>query len=150
MTTKPEFVYVTWIQAPIERVWDALKDAELTKQYWGVHRNVSDWQVGSEWKHVDYDDETKVAVQGKVLVHEPPHTLSFTWQSRSHGEASSATRVTFTLVEAFGATKLTLIHEGLADTRKGPVVEGWSAILSSLKTLLETGKPMPATTRRWG
>jgi uncharacterized protein YndB with AHSA1/START domain len=149
MTTKPEFVYMIWIQSPVQRVWDALKDAELTKQYWGVHKNVSDWKVGSEWKHVDYDDETKVAVRGKILAHEPPHKLVFTWQS-THGESEAVTQVTFTLEEKFGATKLTLIHEGLADVRQGTVVEGWTAILSSLKSLLETGKPLVATTRRWG
>jgi uncharacterized protein YndB with AHSA1/START domain len=150
MTMKPDFVYVTWIHAPVQRVWDALKDAELTKQYWGVHKNVSDWKVGSEWKHVDYDDDSKVAVRGRVLVHEPPHKLSFTWESSAKEADSPTTTVTFTLEDAFGATKLTLLHEGLPDVRKGAVVEGWPAILSSLKTLLETGAPMPGTTRRWG
>jgi uncharacterized protein YndB with AHSA1/START domain len=149
-TTKPEFVYVVWIQASAQRVWDALKDAELTKQYWGVHKNVSAWSVGAEWRHVDYDDETNVAVRGKVLVHEPPHKLSFTWHSAAHDREAPESVVTFELKEAYGSTKLTLTHEGLADARKGPVVEGWSAILCSLKTLLETGKPMPGTTRRWG
>lgn len=146
-TTKPEFVYVIWIQAPAQQVWDALKNAELTKQYWGVHKNVSDWKVGSQWKHVDYDDESKVAVTGEILVHEPPRKLVFTWISRRSDP--SPTVVTFQLDEQFGSTKLTLTHAGLADTR-GPVVEGWSAILSSLKSLLETGKPLPGTTRRWG
>jgi uncharacterized protein YndB with AHSA1/START domain len=138
-----------WIQAPVQRVWDALKDAELTKQYWGVHKNVSDWKVGSEWKHVDYDDESKVAVRGKILAHDPPNKLVFTWQSE-HEKPEAVTQVTFTLEEKFGATKLTLIHEGLADVRQGMVVEGWTAILSSLKSLLETGKPLVSTTRRWG
>lgn len=147
MTSKPDFVYVIWIQAPAQRVWDALKDAELTKQYWGVHKNVSDWKVGSEWKHVDYDDETKVAVSGKILVHEPPKKLVFTWTSARLGAVP--TTVTFELAEQFGSTKLTLVHEGLTEASR-QVVEGWSAILSSLKTLLETGTPMPGTTRRWG
>ena len=144
---KPMFVYAIWIQAPVQQVWNALKDAELTKQYWGVHKNVSDWQVGSEWKHVDYDDESKIAVSGRILVHEPPKKLSFTWVSPRMGP--SPTVVTFELDEQFGSTRLTLTHEGLPSTR-GPVVEGWSAILSSLKSLLGTGKPLPGTTRRWG
>ena len=144
---KPDFVYVIWIQASAKQVWDALKNAELTKQYWGVHKNVSDWQVGSEWRHVDYDDEGKVAVTGKILVHEPPKKLTFTWISPHMGNVPTV--VTFQLDEQFGSTKLTLTHEGLPSTT-GPVVEGWPAILSSLKSLLETGKPLPATTRRWG
>jgi uncharacterized protein YndB with AHSA1/START domain len=146
-TAKPDFVYVIWIQASAQRVWDALKDAELTKQYWGVHKNVSDWKVGSTWRHVDYDDETKVAVSGEILVHEPPKKLVFTWES-THVPGAPST-VTFQLDEQFGATKLTLIHDGLRDGAN-MVVEGWPAILSSLKSLLETGQPMPGTTRRWG
>lgn len=143
----PAFVYVIWIQAPAQRVWDALKDAELTRQYWGVHKNISDWKVGSEWRHVDADDESKVAVRGKVLEHDPPRRLVFTWQSAHMGEVH--TKVTFEIVEQFGATKLTLMHEDLPESAR-MVRDGWVAILSSLKTLLETGKPMPGTARRWG
>ena len=103
--------------------------------------------MGSEWKHVDYDDETKVAVSGKILKHNPPKELSFTWVSAHMGGAETV--VTFALEEQFGSTKLTLTHEGLPH-EASMVVEGWRAILSSLKTLLETGAPMPATARRWG
>ncbi|MEZ4399199.1 MAG: SRPBCC domain-containing protein [Kofleriaceae bacterium] len=143
----PTFVYVIWIQAPAQRVWDALKDAELTRQYWGVHKNLSDWEVGSAWRHVDYDDESKVAVHGTVLVHQPPHKLVFTWVSAHLGAVE--TTVTFELTERFGATRLMLTHQGLP-AGAAMVTEGWTAILSSLKSLLETGAPMPGTTRRWG
>lgn len=147
MSNKPDFVHVVWIQAPRQKVWDALFDAELTRQYWGVHKNVSSWEVGAKWQHVDADDESKVAVAGEVLAYDAPQKLSFTWSS-AHDPDATPTVVTFTLAEMFGATKLTLTHSGLAELT-GPVVEGWPAILSSLKTLLETGHPMPATSRRW-
>ena len=48
--TKPQFVYVTYIMTTPEKVWNALTDAELTRQYW-IHSNVSDWKVGSRWSH---------------------------------------------------------------------------------------------------
>ena len=46
--SKASFVYVTYIRSTPPKVWQALTDSELTKQYWG-HRNVSDWSVGSAW-----------------------------------------------------------------------------------------------------
>ena len=48
---KPEFVYVTYIATTPEKLWQALLDGEITRQYWG-YRNVSDnWKVGSTWRH---------------------------------------------------------------------------------------------------
>ena len=47
----PEFVYTVYIAAPVERVWNALVDGDLTRQYWG-HENRSDWKPGSRWEHV--------------------------------------------------------------------------------------------------
>ncbi|HEY9525065.1 MAG TPA: SRPBCC domain-containing protein, partial [Thermopolyspora sp.] len=45
-----KFVYVIYIEATPERVWQALTDVELTAQYWG-HNNVSEWTAGSRWEH---------------------------------------------------------------------------------------------------
>ena len=47
----PEFVYTVYIAAPVERVWNALVDGDVTRKYWG-HENRSDWQPGSRWEHV--------------------------------------------------------------------------------------------------
>ena len=49
-TSVPTYVYVTYIRASAEQVWQALTDADLTARYWG-HANVSDWQPGSTWEH---------------------------------------------------------------------------------------------------
>ncbi len=46
------YVYVTYINASIEAVWEALTDPDQTSAYWG-HRNESDWQVGSTWAGAD-------------------------------------------------------------------------------------------------
>ncbi len=53
---KPSFVYVTYINSTKEKVWNALVDSDITRRYWVNHRNESDWQVGSPWRHVDNDD----------------------------------------------------------------------------------------------
>ena len=143
--SKPEFVYVTYIQTTPEKVWDALFDKELTKLYWGVHKNVSDWKPGSTWESRDYETE-QVKVSGKVIEIDAPKRLVLTWSHQ--GEAPS--KVTF-LVEPFaGAVKLTVLHEELSENGLRQISQGWPAVLSSLKSLLETGKPLAMTTQRWG
>lgn len=149
--TKPEFVYVTYISTTAEKVYAALLDGEMTKLFWGRSRNVSDWKPGSQWSNQDYDDASKVDVTGEVIEADPPRKLVLTWKSqRMHDEKPS--RVTFQIEPAFGAVKLTVTHDEFEPDSKlfQAASMGWSAILSSLKTLLETGQPLPMTTRRWG
>ncbi|UXU88459.1 SRPBCC family protein [Burkholderia sp. S-53] len=146
----PAFVYVIFIAATPERVFDALTNAELTKDYWVRHRNASpDWRPGSRWEHQDYDDPSRVDIVGEVVENDPPHRLVVTWRTPSgEGEAS---RVTY-LVEPFeDVVKLTVTHDGLvpgSEMDRG-IRGGWPVVLSSLKTLLETGHALPFTTKRW-
>jgi uncharacterized protein YndB with AHSA1/START domain len=150
--TKPQFVYVTYISTTLEKVWNALIGGEMTKQYWGRHRNVSDWKVGSSWSHQDYDDASAVDVEGKVIEADPPQRLVITWQSTDAAlRSEKPSRVTFQIEPFAGAVRLTVTHEELEPGSKmlQGITAGWPAILSSLKTLLETGQPMPMTTRRW-
>jgi Activator of Hsp90 ATPase homolog 1-like protein len=72
---KPSFVYVICIPTTPEKLWNALMDAEMTKQYWGLAKNVSDWKVGSTWQHQDYDEPSMVKVVGKVIESVPLRRL---------------------------------------------------------------------------
>jgi uncharacterized protein YndB with AHSA1/START domain len=148
--TKAEIVYVTIIDSTPEKVYAALLDGELTKLYWGRHRNVSDWKPGSGWSHVDYDDATRVDVEGQVVEADPPKRLVLTWQSAHPAfREEGASRVTFEVTPFFGAVRLTVTHAELGPKALEGVKIGWPVILSSLKTLLETGKPLAMTTRRF-
>ncbi|AIO49160.1 SRPBCC family protein [Burkholderia cenocepacia] len=146
----PAFVYVTFIAATPERVFDALTNAELTKDYWVRHRNASsDWRPGSRWEHQDYDDPSRVDIVGEVVENDPPRRLVVTWRTPS-GEGEES-RVTY-LVEPYeGVVKLTVTHDGLvpgSEMDRG-IRGGWPVVLSSLKTLLETGQALPFTMARW-
>lgn len=146
----PAFVYVTFIAATPERVFDALTNAELTKDYWVWHRNASsDWRPGSRWEHQDYDDPSRVDIVGEVVENDPPRRLVVTWRTPS-GEGEES-RVTY-LVEPYeGVVKLTVTHDGLvpgSEMDRG-IRGGWPVVLSSLKTLLETGQALPFTMARW-
>ncbi|MGA8314871.1 MAG: SRPBCC family protein [Bradyrhizobium sp.] len=148
--SKPDYIYVVYIQAPCEKVWDALIDPEMNKEYWGRHCNVSDWKVGSRWQHADYDDRTQVRIAGTVIESNRPHRLVLSWARPEHlDDPDQVSKVTFTIEQQFGSSKLTVIHSDLDDEMLRGVSGGWPPILSSLKTLLETGASMPMTRQRW-
>ncbi|MEV0131094.1 metalloregulator ArsR/SmtB family transcription factor [Dactylosporangium sp. NPDC050688] len=131
----PTYVYVTYIKATAEQVWHALTDADLTAAYWG-HANVSDWQVGSTWEHRRADGSGIVDETGTVLEVDPPRRLVFTFG----GEAT----VTFTVESDQDIVRLTVTHERLATQEDLDAISlGWPAVLANLKSLLETGSPLP-------
>jgi uncharacterized protein YndB with AHSA1/START domain/DNA-binding transcriptional ArsR family regulator len=143
MSDRPTFVYVTYIESTPEKVWRALTDADLTGEYWG-HRNVSDWQVGSRWEHQRTDGSGIADVAGEVLVSDPPRRLVTTWDG-----ADEPSQVTFDIERYEDIVRLTVTHENLANAREyEDAASGWSAVLSNLKTMLETGHALPQAP--WG
>ena len=137
---KPEFIYVSYIETTPEKLWEALTSSEFTKRYWWGTSVVSDWKVGSPFALV-MDGQT--ADVGKILEADRPRRLSYTFQHILNEAAKEErpSRVTFVLEPNGKLVKLTLTHE---DFPEGSVVvdgisKGWPAILSSLKSLLETG-----------
>ncbi|MBR1126019.1 SRPBCC family protein [Bradyrhizobium lablabi] len=144
--SKPEFVYVIYIHATPEKIWQALINPEMTKEFWGRHRNASDWKPGSPWQHQNYDDANDVSVTGTVVESHPPRRLVLTWASSNSSDVS---RVAFDIDEFMGSTKLTVTHSELSIEAMRGISAGWPAVLSSLKTLLETGASLPMTRQHW-
>lgn len=144
MTDKPTFVYVTYIRSTPEKVWDALTDADLTASYWG-HSNVSDWRRGSRWEHVRTDGSGIADVVGTVVESDPPTRLVTTWvDPQKEGQEDTYSRVTFDITPHEDIVRLTVTHEDLWDEGAlSDVSGGWPAVLSNLKSLLETGSPLP-------
>jgi uncharacterized protein YndB with AHSA1/START domain len=139
----PSSVYVTYIESTPEEVWHALTDADVTAEYWG-HRNVSDWKVGSRWEHQRTDGTRVADVVGTVVESVPPTRLVFTWAGPDDDRPGGPGRVTFD-IEPFGEiVRLTATHENLTgDDERDAVASGWAAVLSNLKSLIETGHVLP-------
>lgn len=136
-------MYVTYIESTPERVWHALTDADLTGEYWG-HSSVSDWQVGSSWEHQRTDGTRTADVVGTVVEGSAPTRLVSTWASPGEERADGPSRVTFD-IEPYGEiVRLTVTHENLADeAERDAAAAGWAAVVSNLKSLIETGHILP-------
>ena len=135
------FVYVTYIASTPEKVFAAITQPEMARQYWG-HENISDWTVGADWQHVRDNDARPVEIVGKVLEVSAPHRLVISWAGASQADnPDSYSRVTFEVEPHENGVRLTVSHDELevGSTMAAGVTKGWPWVLSSLKSYLETG-----------
>ena len=155
----PAFVYHTYIHTTPERLWQALTEPAFTRSYWRTTTLDSDWQVGSTmtWSRNDVTIADPAQI---VLEAEPYRRLSYSWHTYTTDLAESVglsddfvtkaareprSKVTFDIEPVGQLVKLTVVHDGFLP---GSIVlesisHGWPAILSDLKTLLETGEVAP-------
>lgn len=161
------FGYTTYIHSPAERVWQALTDSADTKRYWrhktaGPKTFRSEWTKGSTWELVHEEVGLVVSDPEQVILEsDPPRSLAFTWHtftpewtakvgmdhaSAKVWRAEPRSKVRYGIENAGqGVVKLTVVHDGFepgSAVLEG-ISAGWPAVFSSLKTLLETGSPLP-------
>ncbi len=138
---KSTFVYVTYIRTTPEKLWSALTDAEVMKQYWfGMHAE-SQWTAGSPWKLVS--EKGEIFDTGEIIEAEPPRRLVIRWQNQFRPElkAEGHSRCTMEIEQSGTAVKLSITHTIEREPSKliEAVSGGWPKVLSNLKSLLESG-----------
>ena len=158
-TDSNAFVYTTYIRTTPEKLWQGLTDPAFTRRYWGLEF-ATDWAAGSSMVWREQGTETADPEQ-VVLESEPCRRLSYTWHTftpewaKANGiddatlaklAAERRSKVTFEIEDlGGGSVKLTVVHDGFepGSTVREMIQHGWPALLSSLKTLLETGETLP-------
>jgi uncharacterized protein YndB with AHSA1/START domain/DNA-binding transcriptional ArsR family regulator len=158
MSSKPEFVYTTYIKTTPEQLWRALTEPVFTRRYWNTAFK-TEWTTGSA---MTWDNHgVMITDPGQVVLESDPYRrLSYTWHTMTpelaerfgwDGEflgklaAEPRSKVTFDIEPAGNLVKLTVVHDGFeaGSAVAGMVSGGWPQVMSSLKTLLETGEPLP-------
>jgi uncharacterized protein YndB with AHSA1/START domain/DNA-binding transcriptional ArsR family regulator len=156
----PQFVYTTYIKTTPERLWQALTDPAFTSRWWQTTFE-TDWQPGSA---MTWDNNgVIIADPGQVVLDSDPYRrLAYTWHTFTPElkerfsidddlftklASEHRSRVTFDIEPAGDLVKLTVVHDDFepGSTAATMVRNGWPVLLSSLKTLLETGEPLPST-----
>lgn len=143
----PDTVYVSYIGATPESVWRALTDPSVNAGFYFGRTMASDWREGSPWSMSQSGQEPEA--WGRVLESDPPRSLRLSWEVRWPDDAPEkpVSYISFQIEHAGdGVVRLTMTesHPELQDlSLLDGGRRGWPAILSNLKTYLETGEPLP-------
>jgi len=144
--SKPDYMYVVLINAPRQKVWQALTSGAFTKQYWHSAEVRSDWKIGRPvefWVSTEQGDA--IGCQGEILECVEPDRLSYSWHFPLNPACAldAPSRVQFLLEDAGDATKLTVKHDNFSGEDSATyrmVSTGWPYVIAGLKTLCETGE----------
>ena len=140
--SKPKFVYVIHIASTPEKVWQALTDPNITEKYWFGFRVAANGKPGE--RMTAKDPKGKLVHDDPIIESDPPRRLSYAWAPLYKDlQEERPSRVTFELTPLKEEqTRLTIIHDEFDDGSKifGLISKGWPAVLSSLKSFVETGR----------
>ena len=142
---KPSLVYTIYIASTPAKVWQALTSAEFSRQYFFGNSVDIEQKVGGAF--IVRTPDGALHISGEVIACEPEQKLTVTFNVNWPAliEKLGQTLVTYEIEQAGDAVRLTLTeaHEReLGDDILSGGRQGWPAILSSLKSVLETGKPL--------
>lgn len=141
---KPKHVFVTVIKTTPEKLWTALTDGSMTPLYYYGGALKTSLKKGTDFNYMAPDGS--VMCGGEVIESIPLKKLvtSFTGNWDPAMKADAPTRVTYEIEQQGDCCRLTLVHDDFdgATATYERVGGGWPGILSGLKTLLETGKPL--------
>jgi uncharacterized protein YndB with AHSA1/START domain len=142
---KPTTVYTIYIAATPQKVWQALTSAEFSRKYFFDNAVEVDLKIGGAY--IVRTPDGALHISGEVIECDPPRKLTVTFNVNWPAliEKLGPTLVTYEIEPAGNAVKLTMTEahdRPLSDDILSGGRQGWPAILSSLKTLLETGEPL--------
>jgi uncharacterized protein YndB with AHSA1/START domain len=143
MTATTTQVYQVFIKASPEEIWDAITKPEFTQRYFHGARidNTAE-------RHYSLGPDGSVWGDSRTLEYDPPRRLAHGWRSLYDPElaAEEESRVTWEIEpQEGGVCLLTVVHDQLEEAPKTAASvagRGWMFVLSGLKTLLETGRPL--------
>ncbi|THD51170.1 MAG: ATPase [Bradyrhizobium sp.] len=142
---KPATVYTIYIAATPEQVWQALTMSEFSRKYFFGNAVEIDLRVGGAY--IVRTPDGALHISGEVIECDPPKKLTFTFNVNWPEliEKLGPTLVSYEIEPAGDAVRLTMTEahdRPLSDDILSGGRQGWPAILSSLKSLLETGEAL--------
>ncbi len=142
----PDHIYKAYINGSQGDVWEAITNPDLTEQYFYGTRVASDWEVGGSMNY--YYANGDLAADGAIIAIDAPNRIEFTFHARWDPElvTEGPVREIWSLAEINGMTELTveLFDSPVGSKTLEDFANGFPYIVSGLKSLVETGKGLPA------
>jgi uncharacterized protein YndB with AHSA1/START domain len=141
ISDRPKFVYVIYIAASPEKVFEALTKPDITEKYWFGFRVDATAKAGAIFTARSPGGEN--FDKGIILESDPPRRLAYTWHPQYDDvKHERASRVSFDIEPFKGQVRLTIVHDDFEPGSKvfESINQGWPAVLSSLKSFLENGR----------
>jgi uncharacterized protein YndB with AHSA1/START domain len=128
-----------WINAPRERVWQAITDDKQIQQWWGDYWSIPALQVGATIEFGDADDP----MHATIAVLDPPSQFTIQWPPQEQYHNIEILTI-FRLAEENGGTRVSVTETGfealpddIRQKRYDSTGEGYTTVLADLKALLE-------------
>lgn len=140
MRTNHQGKYRTTINAPIEKVWNALINPEMVKQYFFGSNQETDWKVGSEILWTGEYEGTIYKDKGTVLEYLPNQKLSYSYLSSWNGLEEKPDNYLFVSYEVQpteNGTELTITQSNYDEDKIQHSIENWAVVIDGLKKLVE-------------
>ena len=140
MQTNHQSKYQTIIKATIDKVWDALTNPEMVKQYFFGSNQETDWNVGSKVMWTGEYDGTTYVDKGVVLEYLPNKKLSYSYLSSWSGlddMPENYLLVSYEVEEIDGGTELIITQSNYDEKKAEHSAENWEVVIDGLKKLVE-------------
>lgn len=140
MQLNHQIKYQTTIKAPVEKVWDALINPEMVKQYFFGSSQESDWKIGSQILWTGEYEGTKYEDKGIVLEFQVQEKLSYSYLSSWSGLddiPENYLRVMYEVRPTEGGTELTITQSNYDAEKAEHSAGNWAVVIDGLKKLVE-------------
>ena len=138
--TKPDFVHMTMIRCTQDALWDALTKADQLAQYhFACDRATGDATEGGATDMIRKDGSVMLRQTTTKL--DPKTRIEQTFEPNFGGAPGAHSRIVFLIQPEGAVCRLTCEHYDIPEGQEG-VKDGWARHIASLKSWLETGKPI--------
>lgn len=140
MQTNHQSKYQTIIKAPIDKVWEALTNPKIVKQYFFGTNQETDWNVGSKISWTGEYEGTPYVDKGVVLEYLPNKKLSYSYLSSWSGlddKPENYLLVSYEVTQTENGTELIITQSNYDEEKAKHSSENWKIVVDGLKNLIE-------------
>ena len=136
----PDFVMETLIQTTPEKLWAALTQPDLIEKY-EIMAAKPDRVLDGPGHYEFLMPDGHIMLGHEVTEYSPYSRLAMSFEPHWDGQDMPASSIAKEIDPRGPSVKFRVLHFGIPEGQEG-VRDGWVRTVSTLKTLLETGKPL--------